>query len=120
MYLTDVVPSQWAAFRSKVSVDNTAKSKLHSLRQAVANENRDTPAQKRGFKLDVFFNTTYVGILYTLNILMVFNTAATIDIVLNALAIDFISKLDEVRAEKRNTSAGEIASEVCRRTTPEE
>jgi hypothetical protein len=75
----------------------------------VANSNRDTAAQKWGYTLDKFFNTAYVGILYSLNILMVFYTASTADIVLNALAIDFIKQLDEVRGTREERRARGVA-----------
>jgi hypothetical protein len=67
IYLTTVVPSQISLFLSKVSDQDSALSKLSSLRQAVADQNEDTWGQKWGFKLDVFFNTAFVGMLYSLN-----------------------------------------------------
>ena len=48
---------------------------LNSLRQVITDKNEDTYGQKWGFKLDIFCNTAYVGILYTMNIFLVFFSA---------------------------------------------
>ena len=113
MYLTTIVPSQLELFLSMESDVDSSVSKLNSMRQATRDQNEDNFGQKWGYKLDHFFNTAYVGIVYSLNIAMVFYTPGVIDIVLNALAIEFIVQLDETVADHWDKDRRIIRAGAC-------
>ena len=113
MYITTIVPSQIELFMNKVANADNAISKLNSLRQVITDKNEDTYGQKWGFKLDIFCNTAYVGILYTMNIFLVFCSADAIDIVLNAIAVEFIATLDEVVAQRWDADKRVIRAGAC-------
>ena len=95
IYLTQVVPDQWLRFELLLGGKRTTRSWLTSLRQSVWDKNEDTDLQKLGYMIELNMNTLYVVGLYTLNILMIIAYDNPVDILLNALAIEFVHQLDE-------------------------
>ena len=88
IYLTTIVPTQLQQFLGVTSDMDSARAKLSSLRRVIAHEGKDSNSQAVGYTLDRFFNTAFVAVLYSINIVMIFYTPSVTDIVLNALAIE--------------------------------
>ena len=95
IYLTQVVPDQWLRIKVLFGNTRTPRSWLTNLRQSVWDKNQDTDLQKIGYMIELNMNTLYVVALYTLNILMIINETESVDILLNALAIEFVHRIDE-------------------------
>ena len=55
----------------------------------------DTLPQKFGYLLDIVMNSAFKMVLYLVNIFILFFSEETADILLNALAIEFVHELDE-------------------------
>ena len=96
IYVLMVVPSQWQLLYAKLGDSQSALSKLSSLRTSVWEQDEDTLPQKIGYKADVWMNTGFVCGLYILNMMIIIFTDDTLDIVFNALAIEFVHQLDEM------------------------
>jgi len=69
---------------------------MNSLRSIVYDQDEDSMLTKIGYRLDVIMNSSYHCGIYTLNAVMLFWTDDVVDILLNALAIEFVKDLDEV------------------------
>lgn len=50
---------------------------------------------KFGFKLDKYMNSVYLALVNLIMLFALFNTNQTVDIILNALAVEFITGFDE-------------------------
>uniref|UniRef100_A0A7S4M9V9 Uncharacterized protein n=1 Tax=Odontella aurita TaxID=265563 RepID=A0A7S4M9V9_9STRA len=95
LYLVRVVPDTLITFHNTMGAQNTAYSRLLSLRQLLWSQGDDTLAQMFGYKLDIYMNTAYVSALYLLNIYIIMHTDTVLDIILNSLAFEFVARLDE-------------------------
>jgi len=62
--------------------------------QVVHDDDEDEFLQKIGFRVDGIMNSSYHCVLYTLNIFLLFWTDDVVEIILNALAIEFIKEID--------------------------
>jgi len=96
IFVSKVVPDNWDAFYSKVADGTSDSSKMMSLRKQVWELDEDTLTQKIGYRVDVNMSGPYVAALFLVNVAILFMTNSMLDIVLNALAIEFIAQLDEV------------------------
>jgi len=77
--------------------------------------NNDTFLQALGHKLDFFMNNAYVCFLYIFNIFSLLQGSEPLDVLLNAVALEFIVNLDEMYAnssfwdpERRILKAGMV------------
>ena len=95
IYLILIVPSQWQLLVAKLGDSQSALSKLSSLRTSVWEQDEDTVPQKIGYKLDVWLNTGFVCLLFGWYMGIIFMTSDTLDIIFNALTIEFVHQLDE-------------------------
>lgn len=59
------------------------------------NQHDDSALSRLGFLLDQVMNTGFISYIYTVNLFVLFLTDEPADILLNALAIEFISDVDE-------------------------
>eukprot|EP00924_Labyrinthula_sp_SR-Ha-C_P016761 maker-scaffold_6-snap-gene-14.49-mRNA-1 protein AED:0.00 eAED:0.00 QI:90/1/1/1/1/1/2/66/680 len=98
IYLQSVIPDALLNFFRTSGGAETTYSKINSLRQIVWEQNDDDILQQIGFKLDRMMNTGYIAILFSIMLFVLLNTEFVIDIILNALAIDFIHQIDETIA----------------------
>lgn len=94
-YMVKVLPDEMNNFVTVASESQDTISRLNSLRKAVYNMDEDDIFQKLGYRLSVFMNSTYNTGLYIINILVLFTYSDPWDIVLNALAVEFIKDVDE-------------------------
>lgn len=69
------------------------------MRLIVTNRNNDRMSQAFGNIWDFYMNTLYVYFLFMLNIFNILNQASPTDVVLNALALEFVNKIDEEYAK---------------------
>ena len=94
-YLFQVVPDTMHSFFNTAGTADTSYSKIMSMRKMVWDQGDDYVGQMIGYKLDLYMNTVFECFLYTLNLFIIFNTNEILDVILNALAIEFVHQLDE-------------------------
>ena len=80
IYLFNVVPNQLEGIAGKIGVAKTDTSKLDRLRTAVAEKGVDTWAMRFGLFFDSFMNTSFVCLLYMLNIVMIYFAESKFDV----------------------------------------
>jgi hypothetical protein len=74
---------------------NAPYSKMMSLRASIHSKGTDTLGQSLGFNIDIFMNSAFKSIALLLNIYVLFGTEEIIDLILNCIALEFISEMDE-------------------------
>eukprot|EP00924_Labyrinthula_sp_SR-Ha-C_P000902 augustus_masked-scaffold_7-processed-gene-7.51-mRNA-1 protein AED:0.04 eAED:0.04 QI:0/-1/0/1/-1/1/1/0/683 len=95
LYLVTVIPDSMLTFFHTSGGADTTYSKINSLREIIWAQNDDDIQQQIGYKLDRFMNTGYIALLYSIMLFILINTPLPLDIILNALAIEFIHEIDE-------------------------
>ena len=96
IYITKVVPDCLKSLISKVGDGSSDVSRLYSLRRLVWDADEDTLVHKIGYRIDALMGGAFPCILYGINVYMIYTTNDILDILLNALAIEFIHQLDEM------------------------
>lgn len=103
LYLIKVYPDSQITFRNVIGIGGYGRvhsyARIKSLRQIVSSRNNDRIGQAFGNIWDFYMNTLYVYFLYMLNIFNILNQASPTDVVLNALALEFVYKIDEEYAK---------------------
>mmetsp|Transcript_5104 Transcript_5104/g.5904 ORF Transcript_5104/g.5904 Transcript_5104/m.5904 type:complete len:678 (+) Transcript_5104:77-2110(+) len=99
IYASSVVPDSLLSFFRVSGGSNTTYSRINSLRQIIWEQNDDTIMQQIGYKVDRLMNTGYICLLYSIMLFILLNTPLILDIILNALAIEFIHQIDENLAD---------------------
>lgn len=96
------------------------RSRMNGLRLQSWLQGDDTVFQKIGFRFDRFYNGAYVALTNCVMMFTLFLTNNTVDIILNALAVEFITGFDEEIAQqkwfdegKRFLRAGVIESAIA-------
>jgi hypothetical protein len=96
LYLSKIVPDAVFNFLRSVGEGVDAHSKVMALRKLIWDRGEDfNLGQMVGYKLDLYMNTGYVCLLYTLNLFILFTTDDVIEMMLNAMAVEFVLKMDE-------------------------
>ena len=95
VYTIRVVPEVFDSFYETIGDKNNVRSKLNSLRLICWLQGDDTLWMQLGFKLDRYMNGVYVAILNLNMLFILFLTNSTVNVILNALAIQFVSDFDE-------------------------
>jgi len=89
-------------FQEVVGIGGYGEEKTYarckSIRRAVFVKNDDRKGQILGSMLDNNMNTLYIYILFFINLINILNEANPTDVILNALALEFVFKIDEVYA----------------------
>ncbi|GMH61152.1 hypothetical protein TrST_g391 [Triparma strigata] len=94
-YLFKVVPDTMVSFYNTAGTADTSYSKIMSMRKMVWDQGDDRVLQMLGYKADLYMNTAFECLLYSLNLFIIYNTSDILDVILNALAIEFVHQLDE-------------------------
>jgi len=94
-YMFKVVPDTFVSFYNTAGTADTTYSRLMSLRKQVWDQGDDRMLQMMGYKMDLYMNTAFECLLYLFNLFIIFNTNDILDVILNALAIEFVHQLDE-------------------------
>lgn len=94
-YTISVIPDTYANFFNVVGSADSVYSRLLSLRRELWLQADDTLMQMIGYKMDIYFNTSYETLLSMLNIYVILLEQSAIEIILNALAFAFIARIDE-------------------------
>jgi hypothetical protein len=95
VYSMRVVPQVADQIYKVLGDQDTLESKVNSLRIGIWNQGDDNIYQQIGMKMDRYMNTVYVVVVNLLMLIVLFLTDSTVDIILNALAIDFVLAFDE-------------------------
>lgn len=98
-YMCKVVPDTLISFYETAGTGKSIYSRLVSLRREIWFRGDDRAEQLVGFRMDIYMNTGYVNILYMLNMFIIINTDDAFEILLNALAFEFVINLDEAFVE---------------------
>ena len=96
LYCFTVVPNAFLGLYNIAGPADTFYSRLMSLRVRLYMQGSDTRLQILGYKLDLYMNTIYSYVLSMISILVVLRTKNLIDIILNAIAFQFLADLDEL------------------------
>jgi len=95
LYLTKVVPDQLVHFYEVAGNASAPYSKMMSLRAFVHSNGEDNFGQVVGFNMDITMNSAFKCIALILNLYILFGTDEIIDLVLNCIALEFVSEMDE-------------------------
>ena len=96
LYISKIVPDAVFNFIRSVGEGIDAHSKVMALRKLLWDRGEDfNLGQMIGYKLDLYMNTSYVCALYTLNLFILFTTESVVEMMLNAMAVEFVLKMDE-------------------------
>ncbi|GMH93194.1 hypothetical protein TrVE_jg9571 [Triparma verrucosa] len=102
MYLISVIPNQIAyvgRFYGHSFNEDSASGKMMNLRSLINVVGDDTHSQVLGYNLDILMNVGLKAGFLTLNLFILFNTDSVIEIVLNCIALEFVSDMDEEFAQ---------------------
>jgi len=94
-YLTKVVPDQFMHFYKVAGNVDCPYSKMMSLRSYIHQHGEDNFGQQVGYNMDIMMNAGFKCLALIVNVYILFNTEAVIDIVLNCIALEFVSGMDE-------------------------
>jgi len=99
LYLSKVIPDMSCVFSDVAGVggygEEKTYAKVKSIREEVRNDNNDRIGQLVGSIMDMYMNTLYVYILIAINLYNILNLASPTEVILNALALEFVFKIDE-------------------------
>lgn len=95
VYLLKIVPYTMASLRNLLGNADNVSSRISSLRTRIWFLGRDTFSQQIGYKVEIYMNTGYTALLYLINLAILYLSDSVSDILYNALAIEFIARLDE-------------------------
>mmetsp|Transcript_1892 Transcript_1892/g.3777 ORF Transcript_1892/g.3777 Transcript_1892/m.3777 type:complete len:708 (+) Transcript_1892:251-2374(+) len=114
-YLFKVVPDTFISFYNTAGSKDTTYSRIMSMRKIIWDQGDDYIFQTIGYKLDLYMNTAFECALYFINLVIIYNTNDILDVILNALAIEFVHQLDEDfrSADWWDASNRHIAAGVC-------
>jgi hypothetical protein len=95
LYMIRVLPNLLYEFYSSSGEDDTGSSKMDEVRRQIFEQGDDTPWMQFGYKLDIYANSVYICMIMTLMLFILFLTDDIFNIILNALALEFVGSLDE-------------------------
>lgn len=99
LYLCKVIPDTSCVFSDVAGVGGYGPEKTYakvkSIREEVRSDNNDRTGQLIGSMMDMYMNTLYVYLLFAINLYNILNQASPVEVILNALALEFVFKIDE-------------------------
>ena len=95
IYTVRQLPMVMITFYETIGDMDTVSSKLNSIRLISWKQGDDTPWMQVGYKLNLYMNTAYIALINCTILIILFLTDSTVDIILNALAIEFVAGVDE-------------------------
>jgi hypothetical protein len=94
VYTIRVLPDVFDSFYTAIGDKGSLNSKMNSLRRAAWDRGDDNGWMRIGYKLDRYMNSLYIALINVLMLGVLFLTESTIEIILNALAIEFVYNFD--------------------------
>jgi len=95
VYTIRVVPIVIDSFYQTVGDKQDVSSRMNSLRLIPWLQGDDNFFYQIGFKLDRYMNSAYIAGINLLMLFILFLTNSTVDVILNALAIEFVYTFDK-------------------------
>eukprot|EP00816_Leptocylindrus_hargravesii_P006554 CAMPEP_0196805842 /NCGR_PEP_ID=MMETSP1362-20130617/5665_1 /TAXON_ID=163516 /ORGANISM="Leptocylindrus danicus, Strain CCMP1856" /LENGTH=847 /DNA_ID=CAMNT_0042178997 /DNA_START=230 /DNA_END=2770 /DNA_ORIENTATION=- len=95
LYLVTIVPTSVQLYCSCLGFDDTLFSKIMAIRKSIHGKFYDRFMQRFFYVADLFMNTTYVNILYFINLTNIMQAATPLEAILNALALEYLFQIDE-------------------------
>jgi len=99
LYVIKVNPDATLAFQRACGSGGFGASETFSrckaVREEVYEKNNDRPWQLFGYLVDFYMNTLYVYIIFLINLYNILNQASPTNVILNALALEFVFTIDE-------------------------
>jgi len=94
-YVIKVVPDSFQQFYTLVGNDTSSFSRMMSLRSRIHLRGDDTFGQILGLDLEIIMNGFSKSFTLLLNVYILLSTHEVIDVVLNCIALEFVSEMDE-------------------------
>ena len=94
LYSVRVIPDVYDQMYCTLGDQPSTSSRLNSLRMISYYKRNDNVWMRAGFLMDRYMNGVYNAVAYLIMMLVFFLTDTTIDIILNALAIEFLVDFD--------------------------
>jgi len=106
LYSTKVVVDQLVSFLTSLGIDlefgtYNVYYRFNALRNRVRESRKETAGQSIGYTLDLVMNVMYICCLYMVNIFNILQTAQPFEVLLNALALEFVGQIDEEFASSK-------------------
>jgi len=106
LYTTKVVVDRLVSFLTSLGVDLEFGTynvfyRFGALRTLVREQRKESVGQSLGYTLDLLMNTFYICFLYMVNIFNILQAAAPFEVLLNALALEFVGQIDEEFASSK-------------------
>lgn len=99
LYITKVMPDTGYMFAEVIGIGGFGPEKTYarcqSIRARVLRDNSDRFGQTIGYILDRYMNTTYTYLIFAVNLFNILNQASPTEVILNALALEFVDRIDE-------------------------
>jgi len=95
IYVIRVLPLVFITFYQTTGDMDNCNSKLNSIRNVSYLQGDDTPWMQIGFRLNLYMNSFYIAVMNCLMLFVLFLTDSTVDVILNALALEFVFNFDK-------------------------
>lgn len=95
VYLIRVVPVVYNTFYETVGDSPTVVSRLNSIRFLAFQQGDDNVNLKCGYRLFTLQKSAYIALINLVLLFVLFLTNSTIDVILNALALEFVANFDK-------------------------
>lgn len=94
VYAYRVLPRLAETFYETVGEGNSPASRLNALRKTLWDRGIDTNWMRLGYKLEKYMKSVYLALLNLIMLTVLFLTDDPINVILNALAIEFLAEFD--------------------------
>lgn len=99
LYAIRVLPNLLFELFSSSGMSDEPVDKVNALRKILWDQGDDTVSMQVGFKVNKYANGFYVTLLMSIMLFILFLTDDIFEIILNALALEFVHSLDEELVE---------------------
>lgn len=94
LYTFRVAPHILDTFYQTTGEGGTPASRLNALRAVVWNQGTDTLSQQFGYRLERLVKSVYICLVIGVMMFVLFLSSSVLDIILNALALEFVWQMD--------------------------
>jgi hypothetical protein len=94
IYSFRIAPEVLDVFYQTIAEGYTPASRLNSLREVVWNKGSDTLSMQLGFRLERLIKSVYMCLVCLVMLFALFLSDSVLEIILNALAIEFVWQID--------------------------
>lgn len=95
LYAMRNLPQVFLTYFETMGESTTLRSRLNAMRTLIWDRGTDTLEMAIGYRLERFMNSIYIAMSNTLMLFVLFLTSDPVEVVLNALAIEFVVYFDD-------------------------